>query len=86
MEVSYGEGLATHTGPESCAGDRVSPLRSANRRMRNLAEIDRYRCRRRCQKEQREFIAHWGRVLDAGGRFTEALLVTAKGKEGQRIK
>jgi hypothetical protein len=22
MEVSYGEGLATHTGPESCAGDR----------------------------------------------------------------
>ena len=22
MEVSYGEGLATHTGPESCAVDR----------------------------------------------------------------
>ena len=22
MEVSYGEGLATHTGPESCAFDR----------------------------------------------------------------
>ena len=25
MEVSYGEGLATRTGPESCAGSREGP-------------------------------------------------------------
>jgi hypothetical protein len=37
-------------------------------------------------KGTRELIAHWGRVLDTGGRFTEALLVLLVNGKGQRIK